>query len=477
MNMTNLLLKSTKIITLAACLIAPAYAMQESNISREELMQRLQEQDAKIEQLQDQLNQVNRNPASSTVNADEIKSMVKEQVDESVAEQTSYWDDMFETLKRVQIHGFAAQGFLYSTDHNYLYGDTTNGEFEFNEFALNFYTELSQDLSLGIQLFSRDLGVTGNNAIALDYAFAQYKMEDWLGFRVGRVKVPFGLYNETRDLDIVRTNIILPQSVYFESFRDVYYGLYGGGVFGEIDLSSMGNVEYSAVIGTQSIDEENSAVTLSVSDTNLLTTDHEADIDKMMAGRLIWNTPLDGLRVAGSVLYVNNVDFKGPIGPVSGVIGVPMGAPMTAEVSKYLDTVASIEYTFNDLTLAAEYRRRTFDMSATYVGELAPTEEDAFYISADYRLNEKWALGAYYSIYWPDSRDRDGDRFGGNKEFRAWQQDVALSTRYDITPNWIAKLEGHWINGTGDVADYLGNPVSDQNEDWFLIAAKMSFTF
>ena len=51
------------------------------------------------------------------------------------------------------------------------------------------------------------------NAIVLDWAAADYKFNDRLGVRFGKVKTPWGLFNETQDIDPSYIWALLPQSV------------------------------------------------------------------------------------------------------------------------------------------------------------------------------------------------------------------------------------------------------------------------
>ena len=88
-------------------------------------------------------------------------------------------------------------------------------------------------------------------------------------------------------------------------------------------------------------------------------------------------------------------------------------------------------------------------------------------------------MGTYYSMFWPDAEDRKGDRFAGSgdPDYQAWQQHVTLSARYDIFDFWSVKLEGHYINGTGDLPSSADNPVNTLKEDWFFGAVKTSVMF
>ncbi|MCP4404356.1 MAG: hypothetical protein GY801_44530 [bacterium] len=105
----------------------------------------------------------------------------------------------------IEIHGFASTGYIKTDQNNYLVL-SEDGSFEFNEAGLNVTTSLSENIRVGMQLFSRDLGDVGNNNIELDWAFLDYQRNEALGLRLGRIKIPMGLYNDTRDDDMLRTS-------------------------------------------------------------------------------------------------------------------------------------------------------------------------------------------------------------------------------------------------------------------------------
>ena len=75
-----------------------------------------------------------------------------------------------------------------------------------------------------------------------------------------------------------------------------------------------------------------------------------------------------------------------------------------------------------------------------------------------------------------DRDDRDGERSEkvGQPAAKAWRKDIVISTRFDISDYWTFKLEGHYMNGLEGVTIGLSD---DPSEDWFLFAAKISFTF
>ena len=115
----------------------------------------------------------------------------------------------------VAIHGWASQGFVQTPKENpWPVKGAGHGSFEFNDYAINASMQFTDNLHAGIQLFGQDRGYYGNDKIQIDWAYVDYRAFDWLGLRGGKVKMPHGLYNETRDNDMLRTFIFLPQGIY-----------------------------------------------------------------------------------------------------------------------------------------------------------------------------------------------------------------------------------------------------------------------
>jgi len=51
-----------------------------------------------------------------------------------------------------------------------------------------------------------------------------------------------------------------------------------------------------------------------------------------------------------------------------------------------------------------------------------------------------------------------------------------LSLRFDINEYWVAKVEGHLMDGvTGCLV--MDNDIDDFEDDWYMFAAKLSFSF
>src|SRR5258706_165529 len=197
----------------------------------------------------------------------------------------------------LEVHGFVSQGFIKSTANNYL-ANSERGSFDFTEVGLNFTKTLTDRLRVGVQLFARDLGPLGNYKPQFDWFYLDYHFEDWLGLRAGRTKIPFGPYNETNDIDAALVPILLPQSVYPVQNRDYLLAQTGGELYGNVPLPGAGALEYRAYGGTLFVDASSS-----------LTTIPDLSVPYLAGGRLMWQTPLEGLQVGGSVQALR-LDFQ-----------------------------------------------------------------------------------------------------------------------------------------------------------------------
>src|SRR5205823_6943491 len=137
------------------------------------------------------------------------------------------------------VHAFISQCFLFTSTNDYL-ADSSRGSFEFSEVGLNVTLPATDRLTLGLQIFARKLGPLGDYRATLDWYYLDYHWRDWLGVRAGRVKLPFGLYNDSSDIDSARTAVLLPQSIYPAPNRDFLLAQTGAEIYGYAGLGSGG---------------------------------------------------------------------------------------------------------------------------------------------------------------------------------------------------------------------------------------------
>src|SRR5450631_1768634 len=200
--------------------------------------------------------------------------------------------------KTIDIHGFASQGFAYSNQNNFLTMGTSNGSFAMTDGAINVSTRLTSKLRIGAQGYVRNIGQLGHGHVTLDWAFADYKFNDWIGVRGGKVKTALGLYNDTQDMEFLYTWAILPQSMYPLDLRASNIAHTGGDVYGEIRLRKAGSLSYTAYAGLRSNDKSGGSY--------YSTADNGVPI-KTFSGRMEgmdvkWTTPVPGWMVGASFM-------------------------------------------------------------------------------------------------------------------------------------------------------------------------------
>lgn len=324
---------------------------------------------------------------------------------------------------------------MLTTGNDYIAPDTTHGSFQMTEVGLNLTKELTDKLRFGIQAFAQNFAPGGNFNLQADWFYIDYRWRDWFGLRAGRLKIPFGFYNEINDVDAARVPILLPQSTYPIQGRNFLFAQTGGELYGFARSRSAGALDYRLYFGTIFIDPAilvppGAGVEL------------QLNVRYVVGGRLFWETPLEGLRIGASVLAVH-LDAN------AFAAGTTMAFPIA---NQSLLSMASAEYVAQRLALRAEYALwHTSQESVIPESNLTGTSERS-YAMVTYRAASWFRPALYYALYFRDLHNRDADS-------TMRQNDVALTLRFDLNDNLIVKAEGHFMEGTaGLIAPLTATP-------------------
>lgn len=324
----------------------------------------------------------------------------------------------------VDIHGYGYQGYLLSNKNNYL--DAQEGSWNFNEFALLFSAKAEDRTTIWIQL-SAESEPGEESKAGIDWAFVDYRLVNELFARAGQIRFPVGIYNEIRDNKMLHLSMLEPSmyrdtiDVVFEAFRGA--SLYYNGVMA-VDL-----------FGGAPVMEEEEGV--------------EFEVKNLGGGRIIYNTPLKGLRLMGSYAAFSEEQFD-----------AATGLPLFPEGHEKL-LMGSIDFVKGGADLQAEYARKE------------GIDEDllSYYVQAGYTFGEKFTPFVRYDYI--ESKENGCS----SSDPSCYQKDISAGIRYNVNSYFAIKAEEHWMDGfllpleTGEV-----NPA-DAEKKWNMFVAGINFMF
>ena len=367
-----------------------------------------------------------------------------------------------------QVHGYAAQGFAYSSDNNF-FGESSNGSTDYYEAGLNASVQASHNLIFSAQAAIRDAGISDDGTLRLDYALADYRflddVESSAGVRIGKVKNPLGFFNETRDVVFTRPSILLP-AVYNDNqnqrslvFTAPGAQLYGSKVWGRHEFSATGTIGANHDVRK--------------SDERLLIDLGGLPFDMHIEDS--WNAQIMDSMDGGRWQFA-----------VSHFFGrFDLRTPNTVQVAGKFDvgiTVGSIRYNAEKFSITSEYVVNPNTNVVTIGGTPFLRQHivaDSGYLQGENRINSRWGAVARVEAASRDRNDRNGREFaaanpGADRESRMWR-DVMLGLNWRYGEHWGVWGEYHWIDGT-QLLQALENPEPPKDR-WSLILLMAGYKF
>jgi hypothetical protein len=358
----------------------------------------------------------------------------------------------------IQFHGYATQAYLKTSQNNILTTNSSDGSAAWTEAVVNLTSTPTSQLRFAIQGRYSLIGTVGN-AITLDYALADYKVNERAGVRFGKVKVPNALFNETQDIDPSYMWSLLPQSVYPILSRNSSLSLFGGVGYGSVNLpDKLGRLDYRVFGGiTQLASDDGYFIPFQPSG---ITVPNGFSVTNF-GGALRWRTPVKGLLVGASdkrQSAASNAVLLGGVLPGSD-IEKPFNWP---------DFFAQYEH--GKFMFAGEYAKLDPPVIVSFVhGPTFPIPVDTrgWYGMATYKVTDKLSAGLYDSQFFNRGTPLGSARFS---------KDWALSARYDFGPYLYAKAEQHFIDGTA-VGYSSANNTNGFKPDTRLSLLKLGVSF
>jgi hypothetical protein len=368
-----------------------------------------------------------------------------------------------------QVHGYAAQGFVYSDDNN-VFGKSSDGSWDYYEAGLNASVQVHPKLLFSAQAAIRDAGISDDGTLRLDYAVADYRLveavDTTVGIRAGKVKNPLGFYNETRDVVFTRPSILLPvgyadnQNQRSLVFTAPGAQAYGTKVWGRHELS---------VTATRSSNHD-----VRSSDERLL-------ID-------LSGVPFDlHIRDSWNAQVMDSMDGGRWQFAVSHFFGrFELRTPETIQLAGRFDvgiTLFSARFNAQKFSITAEYtinpNKDVVTLGGTPIVRTSVTA-DGGYLQGEYRFNPSWNAFARVEGQFADRSDRSGRRFvndnpGANRDGRSTRA-LVVGANWRSGEHWGVWGEYHWIDGTLRL-QRLENSQQPPVDRWSLILLMAGYRF
>ncbi|WP_210725550.1 hypothetical protein [Candidatus Colwellia aromaticivorans] len=369
-----------------------------------------------------------------------------------------------------QLHGFISQG-LIDVDGSNFVNDDGGLSAELTELGLNGSYQLSSTLRLTGQVVYLDGGNRYAKGVRIDYAlldWSVYDSDNWqANVYLGRFKNNHWLYSSTRDIPFARPSIILPQSVYFDGFRDIAVGSDGIAIKISRSDDDYGNFDFSLSYGTSPISDEQAEIVLSKLAQGKFKQEYDASASIYWQPAFSsWRFGLSLLDAAFSYRTNNNVDFF-----------------VDGDFYFQFYTINAL-YEGEKWEFSGEIHQNKFSTKGFYNPQFYSSPIwQGLYVQSRYKVNKKLTLLARYERFYNDKNDKDGktleESTGGLvPAYFGYHRDTTVGISYDFSSDISLRLEYHWFQGAARLTPVvLPNPRVNDSKNWQLWTAQLMYWF
>jgi len=368
----------------------------------------------------------------------------------------------------IQIHGFLTQGYFLTSENRIFGTSDSGGSFDLTEAGLNASWSPVTDLRLAGQVLFRRAGAGHEHDVELDFGLLDYTIlstADYrFGARLGRFKLPFGFYNDTRDVLFTKPTILLPQSIYFERTRELALSGDGGLLYGEYRGAGK-NISLEFGMGIPRGDSLDSEL-------GLLGSDYPGETQSKLSyiGRLGYDLEGGKYRMAISSMWVDTrYDPKflppGDLPPLKLI---------------FKPVIFSAQYNIDKFSLTSEYAIRPFEQTNLNNQSSRNIIGESYYLQAQYRINEDWEAIARYDVLHKNRQDKKGAKYRTTTGYPAhsqFAQDWTFGLRYYLNSSFLIAAEYHYVNGTAWLPLQDNPDLNDSAQRWHLFSLAASYRF
>ena len=370
-------------------------------------------------------------------------------------------------MDTLQVHGFLSQA-LVITDDNNFFGPSSQdeGSFEFTEVGLNVSLRPHQDVLLAAQMLSRRAGGDGSDARPkLDYGLIDYQMisdqQRTFGIQLGRIKNPFGFYNQTRDVAFTRPSILLPQSIYFDRTRSL--ALTGDG----LTLYVEERLNNGVVRGQLGVGEPQAGDDL--------------------------NQTLQLNRILGSFdpqqSAIAQVRYEHDAGRFVAALS---HANAKSQIDSHYPNVSDGDFYFRPWIFSLQYNQELWSVTAEYALRRSglknfnqpalnfDTTGESWYVQYNRRFYDDWQWLIRYDSLTSNRSDPNGENYeasGLGPAHSQFADDLTFGLQWTPHPQVMLAGEYHHVDGTGWLPNQDNPDVETTSRRWNMWLFQLSLRF
>ncbi|MGB3727107.1 MAG: hypothetical protein WA981_15265 [Glaciecola sp.] len=375
---------------------------------------------------------------------------------------------------KLKVSGFVGLGIASTSDNNFLGDERASSSII--ELGLGASYRVNNNMTFTGQVGHRRFAESfSDEKLRVDFASFNYFTnalnmgEQFIS--VGRVKVPSGFYNASRDVPSTRSSILLPQSVYLDIFRNSQLSVDGIQVNTTNELFN-GLLSIDASIGSPQIDDNFSLAMFGGGAKG----DWDIDLSKSINVTFENDTAILGMTYT-RVEPEYSAEEGDRIIVVPGVFELPI----VDGVIKLRTLIISARLNFGQVEWSNEYMYRKIIVDAFVEGR-GPTDrpQEGYYTQLRYPFSENLSLFARWERFYRNANDKRRTR-PRPVDVPLWAEitsSVSIGATYRISRNWQIAAEFHNVSGSAWLPPFfLPTPEATESKDWTLSAVQVSYRF
>lgn len=368
-----------------------------------------------------------------------------------------------------QVHGFLSQGAIKASGSDFV-NDDQKTSFELTEIGLNASYQVNNSMRLAGQLVYLNGGNRYAEGARLDYLLLDWSVYQSLDSQVnvylGRFKNYNWLYSSIRDVPFTRPSIVLPQSLYFDGFRDIAVGGDGIAIAYKQSAGSFGELDFNLSFGTSSISDKQRAIILGEFANGEM--DHDFDVQSSV----YWQ-PAESQWRFGLALLDSDFGYK------AGQHDLSQDADIVLQ-----RFMLNALYEGERWELSGEAFQERFILDGFYHPNFhRDNKAQGFFVQTRYKWAEQLKVLARFEKFFANKDDKNGSELAKNPltsmpNHFGFQHDITLGLAYDLASNMQIQMEHHWVEGTARLTPVVvPNVQINKNKHWQMWAVQFMYWF